>query len=145
MFVPNGTLTAVTLDSVSSSEAASLHGHKAKTPIIAGSICGGVVCLAWLIGFAIYFRKRYKRKLRNQGKLPAREKKSIESNTERIIIPPDPAILMGYQPGERYVRGELQSSNQATVSPYSENATSRTGSVTETDYIPHNNMAQTIH
>ncbi|KAF9567973.1 hypothetical protein CPC08DRAFT_757856 [Agrocybe pediades] len=81
-----------------------LGGKKAKTPIIAGSICGGIVLLAWLIGFAVYFRKRYNRKKRNQliaqGKAQPREK-DIEMVKEKVIIPPDPAVLLGQrQPGE---------------------------------------------
>ncbi|KAH9485093.1 hypothetical protein JR316_0002000 [Psilocybe cubensis] len=89
---------------VSSSEAASLGGKKAKTPIIAGSICGGVLFLAWVIGFAIYFRKRINRKKRNrliaQGKATPREK-DLDIPTEKIVIPPDPAVLLGRaKPGE---------------------------------------------
>jgi len=89
---------------VSPSEAASLGGKKAKTPIIAGSICGGLMLLAWVIGFGIYFRKRYNRKQRNrliaEGKAAPREK-DLEVAKEKIIIPPDPAVLLGQRkPGE---------------------------------------------
>ncbi|KAG7098804.1 hypothetical protein E1B28_000709 [Marasmius oreades] len=90
----------------SSSEAASLHGQKAKTPIIAGSICGSVMGLAWLIGLFIYIRKRYRRKIRKraaeaEGKEPpALKSKNVEPG-EKIIIPPDPAVILGHgRPGE---------------------------------------------
>jgi len=109
MPVPTRTLA---FDSVSSSEAAALHGQKAKTPIIAGSIVGGLMGLAWILGFAIYFRKRYKRKMRNQAIAAGKREaiKNKEEPQEKIVIPPDPALLMGYQPGERYVRekGEFE-------------------------------------
>ncbi|TFK23958.1 hypothetical protein FA15DRAFT_670049 [Coprinopsis marcescibilis] len=91
---------------VSASESASLQGQPAKTPIIAGAVCGGVLFIAWVIGFAIYFRKRYNRKkqkrLAEQGKAePPKEKLPPNASTERFIIPPDPAVLLGYaKPGE---------------------------------------------
>jgi hypothetical protein len=90
--------------SVIASEAALLGGKKAKTPIIAGSICGGVMLIAWIIGFGIYFRKRYNRKQRNrliaEGKAAPR-KKDLEIAREKVVIPPDPAILLGQRkPGE---------------------------------------------
>lgn len=60
--------------------------------------------LAWLIGFVVYFRKRYQRKQRNrliaQGKATPRPK-DIAPPEEKIVIPPDPAVLLGQrQPGE---------------------------------------------
>lgn len=78
---------------------------KAKTPIIAGSICGGVLLLAWVIGFIIYFRKRSNRKKRNrliaEGKATPRAK-DLEAVKEKIVIPPDPAVLLGQaQPGQQ--------------------------------------------
>jgi len=86
------------------------------TPMIAGSVCGGLMAIAWIIGFGIYFRKRYMRKLRNRGKLPPRdEKKSKEKPEETIVIPQDPAILIGHRPGERYVGGELQPTSSNRV------------------------------
>ncbi|KAF4598251.1 hypothetical protein EYR38_006647 [Pleurotus pulmonarius] len=98
---------------VTSSEAASLKGHKAKTPILAGSICGGVMGLAWIIGFTYYFIKRARRKKRKAairaGLIPPPEPKVSEEPEEKIIIPPDPAVLLGQrQPGEHvYVNGKL--------------------------------------
>ncbi|KAI3618714.1 hypothetical protein WG66_016673 [Moniliophthora roreri] len=91
------------------SEEASLHGQKAKTPIIAGSICGAVLGLAWIIGLFIYIRKRYNRKMRKRAAVAAGEDpeqtnlkrhKNAEP-AEKIIIPPDPAVLLGQgRPGE---------------------------------------------
>ncbi|KAF8973075.1 hypothetical protein BDZ97DRAFT_1912658 [Flammula alnicola] len=88
---------------VNSSEVASLGGKKALTPILAGSICGGLMLIIWIIGFGIYFRKRYRRKQRNRlvaaGKAAPRPK-DVEVPKEKIVIPPDPAVLLGqYQPG----------------------------------------------
>lgn len=68
-----------------SSEAASLNGHKALTPIIAGSVCGGLLAIAWIVGLVWYLLKRRKSKDRN----PLRETNEME----QYIIPPDPAIL----------------------------------------------------
>lgn len=89
---------------VSSSEAASLGGKKAKTPIIAGSICGSLLLIAWIIGFAVYFKKRYRRKERNRliaaGEMAPREK-DVRPPAEKVVIPPDPAVLLGQRrPGE---------------------------------------------
>lgn len=76
----------------------------ALTPILAGSICGGIMLLAWTIGFVIYFRKRYNRKKRKrliaEGKAQPREK-DLKMLQEKVVIPPDPAVLLGHrQPGE---------------------------------------------
>lgn len=60
--------------------------------------------IIWIIGFAVYFRKRVKRKERNRliaaGRAQPREK-DLEIPKERIVIPPDPAVLLGHRkPGE---------------------------------------------
>jgi len=60
--------------------------------------------IIWIIGFAVYFRKRARRKQRNRliaaGKAQPREK-DLEVPKEKIIIPPDPAVLLGHRkPGE---------------------------------------------
>lgn len=60
--------------------------------------------LAWIIGFVVYFRKRYNRKQRNRlvaaGKATPRPKDLTEPE-EKIVIPPDPAVLLGQRkPGE---------------------------------------------
>jgi len=60
--------------------------------------------LAWTIGFTIYFRKRYKRRERHRliaaGKaIP--KKSDLDIPQEDVIIPPDPAVLLGQcKPGE---------------------------------------------
>ncbi|KAH6914357.1 hypothetical protein BKA70DRAFT_1421136 [Coprinopsis sp. MPI-PUGE-AT-0042] len=101
---------------VTSSEAASLQGKPAKTPIIAGATCGAVLFVAWVVGFAIYFRKRYNRKQRKrlaeEGKCdPPPEKVNPNASTERFIIPPDPAVLMGIaKPGEMVYTAETRMS-----------------------------------
>ncbi|KAG6920266.1 hypothetical protein DXG01_005035 [Tephrocybe rancida] len=82
--------------------------QKLKTPLIAGSVCGGVMGLAWIIGFTIYFRKRYRRKMLKrkiaEGKAVQKAKPS-KIPEERIIVPPDPAILLGHRlPGENAFR-----------------------------------------
>src|SRR6267154_2587934 len=63
--------------------------NKALTPMLAGSICGGVLVLAWIVGLIWYLLKRRKRKGQYQD--PSEE----IDQTERYIIPPDPAILEG--------------------------------------------------
>lgn len=74
------------------------------TPIIAGSICGGVLFILWGIGFAVYFKKRYRRKQRNRMVAAGRAEprpKDLEVPKEKVVIPPDPAVLLGQrQPGE---------------------------------------------
>ncbi|KAK7035450.1 hypothetical protein VNI00_011743 [Paramarasmius palmivorus] len=121
------------VDAVSSSEAASLHGQKAKTPIIAGSICGAVLGLAWIIGLFIYIRKRYRRKMRKRAALAAgqdpeqtvtKHKSKSAEPAEKVIIPPDPAVLLGHgRPGEHIYpesKGRPphnRTSSEAAVSP----------------------------
>jgi hypothetical protein len=100
----------------SSSEIASLGGKKALTPIIAGSICGTVIFLLWGIGFIVYFRKRWRRKERNRlirlGKAEPREK-DLEIAKEKIVIPPDPAVLLGQrQPGDNAFPERQHSSDE---------------------------------
>jgi hypothetical protein len=77
---------------------------KPLTPIIAGSICGGLMLIIWIIGFAIYFRKRARRRERNRliaaGKAQPREK-DLKILEQKVVIPPDPAVLLGHRkPGE---------------------------------------------
>jgi len=78
---------------------------KPKTPMIAGAVCGGFMGLAYLIGFTIYFVKRYKRKKLNRRiKAGKAEPKTLPVPKEKIVIPPDPAVLLGQRmPGERVV------------------------------------------
>jgi len=82
---------------------------KTKTPMIAGSVCGGVIAIVWIMGFSLYFFNRYKRrntKLASQleaGNPNAGEKVSGNSPPdERVVVPPDPAVFLGYPlPGEQ--------------------------------------------
>lgn len=65
--------------------------------------------IAWIIGFTIYFRKRYKRKKLNRqiaaGKAPPKKKPTISE--QKVIVPPDPAVLLGHRlPGENAFRAE---------------------------------------
>ncbi|KAG2353914.1 hypothetical protein BDR07DRAFT_1431483 [Suillus spraguei] len=61
-----------------------VYRHKALTPMIAGSVCGGVLVIAWTIGLVLYLLKRRKSKERNPKE---------RNEVEQYIIPPDPAIL----------------------------------------------------
>jgi hypothetical protein len=74
---------------------------KPKTPVIAGTVCGGVVLIAWIIGFTIYFRKRYRRKKQKRkaeaGKAPPPETSTPTEEDRQVVVPPDPAILLGYR------------------------------------------------
>ncbi|KAJ7163570.1 hypothetical protein C8R43DRAFT_286264 [Mycena crocata] len=86
----------------SSAAAESLHGQKAKTPMLAGSIIGGIMGAAYIIGFTIYFVKRCKRKrLHRRIEAGKAQPKEEPEPKERIVIPPDPAVLLGHhRPGE---------------------------------------------
>lgn len=60
--------------------------------------------VAWTIGFTIYFRKRYKRRERHRlvaaGRATPKET-DLDILQENVIIPPDPAVLLGQcKPGE---------------------------------------------
>ena len=71
--------------------------------------------LAWTIGFTIYFRKRYKRRERHRlvaaGKASPRET-DLDTPQANVIIPPDPAVLLGQcNPGEITIP-EFQSSRR---------------------------------
>ncbi|KAG5647028.1 hypothetical protein DXG03_001398 [Asterophora parasitica] len=84
--------------------------QKLKTPLIAGSVCGGVMGIAWIIGFTIYFRKRYKHKQLKRkiaaGKAVQKQKPS-KVPEEKVVVPPDPAILLGHRmPGEQAFRND---------------------------------------
>ncbi|KAJ6587170.1 hypothetical protein DFH09DRAFT_977729 [Mycena vulgaris] len=92
----------------SSAAASSLHGQKAKTPMIAGSVIGGIMGIAYIIGFTIYFVKRCKRKRLNR-RIEAGEAQPKEPPVpkEKIVIPPDPAVLLGHnKPGDVVVVDE---------------------------------------
>lgn len=60
--------------------------------------------LAWTIALTIYFRKRYRRRERRRlvvaGKATPKET-DLDVPQENVIIPPDPAVLLGQcKPGE---------------------------------------------
>ncbi|KAH8828266.1 hypothetical protein DL96DRAFT_1709550 [Flagelloscypha sp. PMI_526] len=82
-----------------SSEAIALQGKPARTPMLAGAICGSVMGAAWIIGFSIYFYKRYRRRKRRlAGEEPVQEKEMLK---EPLVIPQDPAVTSGlYKPGQ---------------------------------------------
>ncbi|KAF9051107.1 hypothetical protein BDZ89DRAFT_1056980 [Hymenopellis radicata] len=90
------------INAVSSSEAAS--GQKSLTPLIAGSVCGGLMGIAYIIGFTVYFIKRSKRKKRKravEAGIKAPKPPKHPKAAEPIVMPPDPAVLFGQrQPGE---------------------------------------------
>jgi len=91
-----------------SAEAASLHGHKAKTPMLAGAIIGGIMGVAYIIGFTIYFWKRCKRKKLHRRIEEGKAEPKVEPEPkERFVIPPDPAVLLGHnRPGDVIVVDE---------------------------------------
>jgi hypothetical protein len=84
------------------------------TPIIAGSICGGLLFISWTIGFLVYFRKRANRKKRKrliaEGKAQPREK-DLKVLQEKVVIPPDPAVLLGQRKGGEMVFPEREHSS----------------------------------
>ncbi|KAJ7683252.1 hypothetical protein B0H17DRAFT_1074521 [Mycena rosella] len=84
------------------------HGPKPKTPMIAGSVVGGIMAIAYIIGFTIYFVKRCKRKQLNRRIAAGEaEPKDQPPPKERILIPPDPAVLLGHnRPGDVIVVDE---------------------------------------
>ncbi|ETW80853.1 hypothetical protein HETIRDRAFT_101940 [Heterobasidion irregulare TC 32-1] len=95
---------------VNPSESASLKGHKAKTPIIAGVTTAGCLLLAWLVLLFLWLRKRCRRRRRiRAGLAPVPTRDDDDEDDERApvrpkstyIIPPDPAVLAGLRrPGE---------------------------------------------
>lgn len=61
--------------------------------------------LAWTIALTIYFKKRYRRRERRRliaaGKATPKETDLDIIPQENVIIPPDPAVLLGQcEPGE---------------------------------------------
>ncbi|KAJ7496033.1 hypothetical protein B0H11DRAFT_881936 [Mycena galericulata] len=100
-----------------SAEAASLHGQKAKTPMIAGCVVGGIMGIAYIIGFTIYFVKRCKRKrLHRRIEAGKAEPKIQPEPKEKIVIPPDPAVLLGRnKPGEVIIVDEKRHHRHKSV------------------------------
>jgi len=88
-----------------SSEASSLNGHKAKTPIIAGSVCAILLVIAWSVALVSYIVRRNKKKTRAK-KVAAGIKppKPVPQPPQKYIIPPDPAVVLGQgEPGEHII------------------------------------------
>ncbi|OJA11012.1 hypothetical protein AZE42_06448 [Rhizopogon vesiculosus] len=79
----------------SSSEVALFSGYKALTPVylITGSICGGVLVIACIVALVWHLFKRRK----------GRDAPKQINQTERYIIPPDPANLQGYRIPEKHL------------------------------------------
>jgi len=100
-----------------SAEAASLHGHKAKTPMLAGAIIGSIMGVAYIIGFTIYFVKRCKRKKLHRRIEEGKAEPKVEPEPkERFVIPPDPAVLLGHnKPGDVIVVDEKRHHRQKSV------------------------------
>lgn len=73
------------------------------TPIIAGTISGTCIGVAWLIALIVILLKRYRRK--KYYKEVGKPDKDAELNDKgEFIVPPDPAILEGsHMPGERVI------------------------------------------
>ncbi|KAF5380468.1 hypothetical protein D9615_004621 [Tricholomella constricta] len=100
--------------------------QKLKTPLIAGSVCGGVMGIVWIMGFTIYFRKRYKRKQRKRkigdGNAMQDQKRS-KLPEENVVVPPDPAILLGHRlPGEQAFKDDNDSHQEANGGDYRQHA-----------------------
>ncbi|PCH43432.1 hypothetical protein WOLCODRAFT_164436 [Wolfiporia cocos MD-104 SS10] len=103
--MPSLTL-AVDSETPHQSEQASLHGHRALTPLISGAVSGGTIGVAWVVGLLIYFYRRWKghRAVRSAGLRSHRELDVPPPKPEPYIIPPDPAVIQGVRaPGERVV------------------------------------------
>ncbi|KAJ7497556.1 hypothetical protein FB451DRAFT_236914 [Mycena latifolia] len=92
----------------SSPAASSAPRQKPKTPMIAGSVIGGIMAIAYIIGFTIYFVKRCKRKrLHRRIEAGEAQPKEQPAPKEKTVIPPDPAVLLGHnKPGDVIVVDE---------------------------------------
>jgi len=93
--------------------------QKALTPLIAGSVCGGLMGIAWIIGFTWYFIKRYRKKklaAAVAAGLAEPKIKPPKGPQEKLIIPPDPAIVLGHRvPGETAFKGENEPEKEADL------------------------------
>lgn len=99
--------------------------------------------IAWIIGFSIYFTKRYKRKKLNRKvaagtALP--KKKPPKIPDQKIIIPPDPAILLGHRlPGESAFQGDNDAGDEHHSKSESKDlpvSLDNTGSSTTNSHLP---------
>lgn len=97
--------------------------HKAKTPIIAGSVSGACVLLAWTVGFIIFFmrRRRQRRRAKEAGFKSHRDIIDFVPvpDPTTFIIPPDPALVGPPASFEKHIR-ELERQGQLEKSPTSE-------------------------
>lgn len=97
--------------------------QKAKTPIIAGSVSGACVLLAWTIGFIVFFvrRRRQKQRAKELGFKSHRDIIDFAPvpNPTTFIIPPDPALVGPRKSYEKHAR-DLERQGQADDSPASE-------------------------
>jgi len=100
-----------------SAEIAAANGQKPKTPMIAGSVIGSIMGVAYIIGFTIYFVKRCKRKrLHRRIEAGEAEPKAQPAPKEKFVIPPDPAILLGHnKPGDVVVVDEKRHRHQKSA------------------------------
>ncbi|KZT10668.1 uncharacterized protein LAESUDRAFT_644145 [Laetiporus sulphureus 93-53] len=88
------------------SEQAELHGHRALTPMISGTVTGGIIGLMWIVGLLLHFYRRWRghQAVRSAGLRNHRELDILPPKPEVYIIPPDPAIIEGKcAPGERVI------------------------------------------
>jgi len=97
----------------SSSEAAALpNGEKALTPIIAGSISGAIIGVAWIVAVVYALVKRHRRKKRYK-KAGRPELVHEQPRPDAFIVPPDPAVILGERkPGERVYVGKNKKKGQ---------------------------------
>ncbi|KAF7793868.1 hypothetical protein EIP86_004990 [Pleurotus ostreatoroseus] len=107
--------------------------------MISGCISGGLVGVAWIIGFIIYFFKRGRRERRARalGFQGHREMLDPPKKPVEFIIPPDPAIVeSGMIPGERIYddpKWKEDSPKHAKTFPFSQfdSSTSKVSTVGE--------------
>ncbi|KAJ7200703.1 hypothetical protein C8J57DRAFT_1544270 [Mycena rebaudengoi] len=113
--IPSDPTTTFEFDdllAVSSSEAASLKGKKALTPIIAGSVIGGIMGIAYIVGFTIYFIKRSKRK--KLKKLIA----AGEASPKPVPEPKEKIVLLGHhKPGDVVIVDEKRRHHRTKSAP----------------------------
>ncbi|KAI0266831.1 hypothetical protein BC834DRAFT_115684 [Gloeopeniophorella convolvens] len=89
------------------SESAILHGHRAKTPIVSAIVSSAGVLAIWLLVFAGWLWKQYKKRIRARRRaargLPPKVKQP-KKPLPTFIVPPDPAVITGQrEPGERAI------------------------------------------
>ena len=84
--------------------------------------------IAWTFGFIVYIRKRYNRRQRKrliaEGKAQPREK-DLKILRDKVVIPPDPAVLLGHRKAGEMAFPEREQSSPGK-SPWSHNQNSRT-------------------